>query len=153
VPRYLAILSTPVDAEDAFEDLSHFDRASEWDPGVESGSMLSPAPVALDSRFELRARFLGRTVPLRYVIVELVPGRRVVFEARTPFFTSRDTITFEPSDAPVGAEAPGCVVTYDALLTPRGVARVASPLLALAFRKLGELAHAGLRERLGAVPS
>ena len=43
----------------------------------------------------------------------------------------------------------GAVVTYDARLGMRGVLRVADPLLALAFGRIGDRAAAGLRRALG----
>ena len=148
MPRYRTQITTEIDRDQAFSDLSHFDRAAEWDPGVAAGTMLTPEPVGCGSRFALRAGFLGRTIPLEYEIVEFEPGTRVVLRAETPFIRSIDTITFAPAadDAPAGAT----VVTYDARLEPKGPARFASPLFALAFRRLGDRAAVGLRERLRA---
>jgi hypothetical protein len=141
--RYLTRITTEIDREQAFSDLSHFDRAAEWDPGVAEGTSLTPEPVGLGSRFALRAAFLGRTVPLEYEIIEFEPSTRVVLRAETPLLRSIDTITFE--------SAPGAtVVTYDARLEPIGPARLARPFLALAFRRVGDRAAVGLRERLRA---
>lgn len=144
--QYLARISSDMSSDKAFSDLSHFDRAAEWDPGVADGTMLTPEPVGRGSRFELRARFLGRSVPMEYEIVEFEPSARIVLRAETPFVRSIDTITFE-------AVSGGTIVTYDARLEPKGVARLATPLLALAFRRIGDRAAAGLRDRLYAEPS
>jgi Polyketide cyclase / dehydrase and lipid transport len=150
MPRYHDAISTHLSAAAAFEDLSHFDRASEWDPGVVQGSMLTPAPNGLGSRFALQVRFLGRTIWMEYEVVEFVPGERIVLEAETPYVRSRDTMSFESS----GIDAPHqTVVTYDAVLEPKGAVRIASPLLALAFRRIGDRASVGLRERLCPTPS
>ena len=97
--RYITRITTDIGRDQAFSDLSHFDRAAEWDPGVAEGAMLTPEPVGRGSRFALRAGFLGRTVPLEYEIIEFEPGRRVVLRAETPFVRSIDTITFEPRAA------------------------------------------------------
>jgi hypothetical protein len=151
--RYLTHITTDISREQAFSDLSHFDRAAEWDPGVAEAAMLTPEPVGRGSRFALRAGFLGRTVPLEYEIIEFEPGTRVVLRAETPLVRSVDTITFEsvsPGSAADDASSGATVVTYDARLEPRGPARLAGPLLALAFRRIGDRAAAGLRERLQA---
>jgi hypothetical protein len=154
--RYVARFTTEVPRDQAFFDLSHFDRAVEWDPGVAEGTMLTPEPVRRGSRFGLRAGFLGRTVPMEYEIVEFEPTTRVVLQADTPFVRSIDTITFaslpRPSAAGTG-RSEATVVSYDARLEPKGAARFATPLLALAFRRIGDRAAAGLRERLRSEPS
>jgi hypothetical protein len=152
MPRYVARITTNIARDEVFSDLSHFDRAADWDPGVAEGTMLTPEPVGLGSRFALRAGFLGRTVPLEYEIIEFEPGTRVVLRAETPFVRSVDTITFasvtagSTDDDAISAET---IVTYDARLEPKGSARLAGPLLALAFRRIGDRAAAGLRQRLG----
>jgi hypothetical protein len=154
--RYLTRITTDIGRDQAFSDLSRFDRAVEWDPGVADGTMLTPEPVGRGSRFGLRARFLGRTVPMEYEIIEFEPSTRVVLQAETPFVRSIDTITFAstPSASDSGNHKPeATVVTYDARLEPKGAAWFATPLLALAFRRIGDRAAAGLRERLRAEPS
>lgn len=143
---YRAALRTPLEPSAAFADLSRFDRAAQWDPGVAHGEMLTPEPVGVGSRFRLGAKFLGRTLPLDYEIVELDAPSRIVVRAETTTFRSTDTITFT-------ADGSGTLVGYDAVLEPKGVARIAEPLLAVMFRRIGDRAAAGLREHLHAVPS
>jgi len=144
MPRYRTQITTDIARDQVFSDLAHFDRAAEWDPGVAEGTMLTPEPVGRGSRFALRAKFLGRTIPLEYEIVDFEAGARVVLRAETPFVRSIDTITF----ASVPVDSPTTDVTYDARLEPRRLARLATPLLALAFGRIGDRAAAGLRERL-----
>jgi hypothetical protein len=150
--RYRTQITTDIARDQVFSDLARFDRAAEWDPGVAEGTMLTPEPVGRGSRFALRAKFLGRTLPLEYEIIEFEPGARVVLCAETPLVRSIDTITFAsvPADASTtDARSDATVVTYDARLEPKGLARLAAPLLALAFGRIGDRASAGLRERLG----
>ncbi len=109
---------------------------------------MTPEPVGIASRFELRTRFLGRSVPLEYEIVELEPGDRIVLRAENAFVRSVDTMTFE--SLPGGALT---VVTYLARLDAKGPLRLAGPLLAPAFRRIGDRAAAGLRLHLKAVHS
>jgi hypothetical protein len=65
----------------------------------------------------------------------------VVAVASSSKLTSVDTITVVP-------DADGSVVTYDAQLTLSGVLKVADPLLALAFKRIGDRAAKGLIEAL-----
>ena len=141
---YTATITTPAARAQAFAYLSRFDRAAEWDPGVDAAEMLTAPPVAVGSRFRLEARFLGRRIPLEYEVVELDPDRRIVLRAENASVRSVDTITF--SDA-----AHGTVVVYDARLDARGIGRLADPLLGLVFRRIGDHAAAGLRAHLTAV--
>ena len=110
--------------------------------------MLTPEPVGRGSRFLLRARFLGRSVPLEYEIVEFEPGTKVVLRAENSFVRSTDTMYFQPATDPANGVT---VLTYDALLEAKGAIRLAGPLLALAFRRIGDRAADGLRRRLGVV--
>ncbi len=127
--------------EQAFAVLSHFDRVAEWDPGIDEATMLTPEPVRQGSRFALRARFLGRSLPLEYEIIDFEPDTRLVLRAENPFVRSVDTISFETR--------PGTTeVTYDAHLEPKGLARLAAPVLAFAFSRIGDRAATGLRRHL-----
>jgi len=144
--RYQTWITTPLTRAAAFAELSRFDRAAEWDPGVDEGSMLTPEPVGLGSRFVLHARFLGRTLPLVYEVVDFEADTRIGLRAENAFVASDDTIRFETLGA--GAE-----ITYDARLRPKGLARIGSPLFALAFRRIGDRAAEGLRRHLNPDPS
>ena len=144
--RYRTSIHSSARPSSAFDALSRFDRAEEWDPGVEKGSMLTAEPVRVGSRFRLVTRFAGRAVPLEYEVVECRAPDRIVFRAETGFLRSIDTISF-------AADPTGTVVVYDAVLDTKGIARLATPFLALAFRRIGDRAAAGLRAYLNAVPT
>ena len=142
--HYVARIPVSVTRSAALAYLSRFDRAAEWDPGVESGEMLTSEPVGVGSRFHLVARFLGRRIPLDYEIVEYDPERRIVMRAENRSVQSVDTITCED-------DAHGTVLIYDAVLDAKGIGRLASPLLSVVFRRIGDRAAAGLRTHLLAV--
>jgi carbon monoxide dehydrogenase subunit G len=144
MPRYCASIHTPTDPPAAFAYLSRFDRAAEWDPGVADGEMLTDAPVGLGSRFRLVARFLGRSIPLDYEIVEFEDSTRLVLQAETGTIRSTDTITFSSSGS-------GTLVRYEAVLEAKGWARVTEPVLAAAFRHIADRAAAGLRAYMSTV--
>jgi len=139
--RYHATLQVPLSCEEAFDFLSDFSNALEWDPGVVGASRLDEGEVALGSEFRLTTRFLGRSTPLRYEIIEFYPPHAVTFRGENATVVSRDRITFEPAGE-------GTKIVYDAGLRLKGALRLADPLLALAFKRIGDRALAGLRERL-----
>ena len=144
--RYRASVRTAADRATAFAYLARFDRAAEWDPGVTSGSMLTDEPVRTGSRFRLEARFLGRSVPLEYEVIECLAPGRIVLRAETGMIRSTDTITFT-------ADGSGTIVSYDARLQAKGIGRLAEPVLAVVFRRIGDRAVGGLRAHLDRVAS
>lgn len=143
--HYRRRLVVPVPLDEAFAYLSRFSSAAEWDPGVSSARMVTPDPVALGSVFALDAVFMGNTVPLRYEITEFDPPNRVVLAAENASVRSTDAITFN-ADSSSG----GTVVQYSADLALKGLARLAAPIFALAFRRIGDRASAGLLATLTA---
>ena len=137
--RYRTTFTSLTSPEAAFDYLSRFSTTSEWDPGVVEARDLTPDPVGLGSTFEVISSFLGRRVPLRYEIVKYQFPRRVVLRAENSSVRSTDTITCE-----AGADGT-TVVSYEAILEPRGPARAMAPVFALLFRRIGDRAAAGLR--------
>ena len=103
-------------------------------------------PLAVGARFEVITSYMGRESTLVYETVEIEPPRRVVLRAETGAFTSLDTMTFDLR--PGG----GTLVTYDADLAMRGLARLAELPMRLAFRRIGDAARDGLRTRLAEAP-
>ncbi|MEL7210784.1 MAG: SRPBCC family protein, partial [Actinomycetota bacterium] len=75
---------------------------------------------------------------LRYETRAHRPPEEVLLVAEGSFLVSEDTIT-------VADRSDGCTVTYDADLRLKGLARVADPLLGLAFGRIGDRAADGLR--------
>ena len=143
--RYVASLDTARPVGEVFDYLSDFSTTREWDPGVVEAQRLDEGPVAVGSEFRLLAEFLGRTNELTYRIVELEPPATVALRGENATVVSFDRISLEP----VGG---GTRITYDAELTLKGPLRIADPLLALAFNRVGDRALAGLRATLGSAP-
>ena len=130
------------DLDRAFAFMADFSNAAEWDPGVAAAHRVDKGAVGLNSEFDLSVRFGGRAKTLRYRVTEFELGRRVTFTATTSMLRSVDTLTFEARPA-------GCEMTYDADLRLTGLASIANPLLALAFRRIGDRARDSLRQALG----
>jgi carbon monoxide dehydrogenase subunit G len=139
--HYKASVDTPRPPDEAYAYLSDFSTTEEWDPGVVEADRVGNAPVCEGTEFRLVAAFLGRKTPLTYRIIEYDPPNAVTFRGENSSVISLDRITFEPSDG-------GTRVTYDAELELKGPFRLAEPLLALAFRRVGNRALAGMRKTL-----
>lgn len=139
--RYVTTIESHLSVLEAFAYMASFEHALEWDPSVVGAERLDEGELRVGSAFRILSRFAGRTVPLRYEVTALQPGRRVVLEARNKRFASIDTIT-------VATSATGCTVTYDARLVICGAARLADPLFQLAFVRVGRRADASLRVHL-----
>jgi hypothetical protein len=90
------------------------------------------------SRYEIVSSFLGREVPLVYEVVDLVVPTLVRLRADNASVQSLDAILLAETDL-------GTRVTYDAVLEPKGVARLVSPFLSWWFRRIGDRAAASLR--------
>jgi hypothetical protein len=141
VAFYRATVDTERSRDEVFAYLSDFSTTKEWDPGVVEAARLSGPEVRKGSSFSLIARFLGRNTQLTYVIVEFEPPHLVVFLGENATVISRDTIRFDS----VGE---GTRITYEAELTLKGSLRLADPLLALAFKRVGDRALAGMNRAL-----
>jgi carbon monoxide dehydrogenase subunit G len=139
--HYNASVELPRPLDEVFAYLSDFSTTREWDPGVVEAKRVNGAAVGQGTEFRLVAEFLGRRNELTYRIVEYDPRRAVTFFGENATVVSRDRITFESTAA-------GTRVTYDADLALRGLLRIADPLLALAFKRVGDRALAGLRRTL-----
>jgi carbon monoxide dehydrogenase subunit G len=139
--RYRASIETLQRPDEAFAYLSDFSTSAEWDPGIVEAKRVGAGPVGEGSVFRLVAEFLGRKTPLTYRVVEYESPRAVTFVGENATVISHDRITFEKT-------ASGTRVTYDAELRLKGLLRLADPLLALAFHRVGNRALAGLRKAL-----
>ncbi len=139
--HYRATLDIQQPREHVFAYLSDFSTTREWDPGVVEAERLNGQAVGEGTEFRLVAEFLGRRNELTYRTVEYDPPHAVTFLGENATVISRDRITFDSTAA-------GTRVTYDADLALKGPLRIADPLLALAFNRVGDRALAGLRRTL-----
>jgi hypothetical protein len=142
MPRYRTKMTVPRRPEEVFDYLARFSSAAQWDPSVVDAAMLTPEPVGIGSEFRLVVRSFGSERPFVYQITAFDRPRSVTLVAETAQVRSHDTITVEPAGA-------GSEIAYDAELNFRGMARLATPILALVFRRMGDAAAAGLRAEIG----
>ncbi|HEX3332064.1 MAG TPA: SRPBCC family protein [Gaiellales bacterium] len=136
--RYVATVKSPRPPAEVFDYIADFSTNAEWDPGTVSADRADEGPIGLGAEFRLVVSFLGRTSRLVYRIVEYKRPHVVAFRGENAAVVSLDRITVEPWNG-------GSRLTYDATLTPKGATRLAAPLLALAFRRVGDRALTGLR--------
>jgi carbon monoxide dehydrogenase subunit G len=139
--HYRATLETQLAREEVFAYLSDFSNAEEWDPGTLQAARVDEGPVGVGSEFRLVAAFLGRRTSITYRIVEYDRPNAVGFRGENATVVSSDRITLASTDA-------GTRIVYDAELTLKGPLKLADPLLALAFNRVGDKALAGMQDVL-----
>lgn len=129
--------------EVTFDYLAEFSNVSEWDPGVNAARTITEEALSEGARFEVEvADLFGRPLELTYETIEIERPDRAVIRAENATIISLDTLTFEElADG-------GTRVTYHADLKLKGPLRLADPILRLAFKRIGDKARNGLRERL-----
>lgn len=135
----------PVDR--VFAYLSDFTTTTEWDPGTVSTERVA-GEGDVGTRYHNVSTFLGRQTELDYLVVEKVPNERFALRAENATVVANDTMTFVRTTSPSGG-GEGTTVTYRADFEFKGLAKLVAPLLAPAFKKLGDDAERGLRDALG----
>src|SRR5918997_956296 len=121
-------------------------NAPDWYVNIASVEWRTPPPVALGSRMDFVARFLGRRLAYTYEVTELVPGQRLVMRTAQGPFPMETTYTWEALDA--GATR----MTLRNRGRPSGFAAVAGPVMAAAMKRANRQDLAALRERLETNP-
>ena len=101
----------------------------------------TPPPVAVGSRMDFEARFLGRRLTYTYEVVELEPEERLVMRTADGPFPMETTYEWEsvPGGTRMRLRNRG---------TPSGFARVAGPVMAKAMKGAMTKDLARLTERL-----
>ena len=136
--RYKTSIDSTMTPQQAFDYMATFSNAAQWDPGALSAKDETGGPPRKGSAYVLQFKFFGSVMPLRYEIIEIDPGKRVVLRAPSGRFDSIDTITIEPRDG-------GSRVIYDARLRFKGIFRLFDPLLGLMFGSVARKAVKSLR--------
>ena len=139
--HYKATLETRLPGEEVFAYLSDFSNTEEWDPGIVRAERVGEGPIGEGSEFRLVAAFLGRQSAITYRVVGHDPPHAVSFRGENSTVVSLDRVTLTRTST-------GTRITYDAKLTLKGLLKLANPLLALAFKHVGDRALAGMRDTL-----
>jgi uncharacterized protein YndB with AHSA1/START domain len=105
-------------------------NAPRWYANIRSINWQTPPPVAVGSRMDFVAQFLGRRLAYTYEVVELEPARRLVMRTADGPFPMETTYTWEP------------VMTGKTRMTlrnrgnPSRFSRLAAPMLERAMRRV-----------------
>ena len=111
--------------------LQDFAHTEEWDPGTVSCTRLDAGPIMPGARWKNVSKFFGRETELSYQLTSIADDR-LVFTGKNDTVTSVDDIK-----AVVGDTVDSTVITYHATLTLHGAAKLAAPVVKVAFEKLG----------------
>jgi Polyketide cyclase / dehydrase and lipid transport len=116
-------------------------NAPGWYANIVSVQWRTAAPVAVGSRMDFEARFLGRRLCYTYEVVELEPGARLVMRTADGPFPMETTYTWEsvPGGTRMRLRNRG---------TPSGFVKVAGPVMAKAMKGAMTKDLARLTERL-----
>lgn len=105
------------------------DNATTWYENIKNVVWQTPHPLAVGSRLEFVAHFLGRRLAYTYEVVDHVPGERFVMRTAQGPFPMETTYTWH--DAGSGATR----MTLRNRGEPAGFAKVTAPMMAAAMRR------------------
>lgn len=143
-------IETDTPLTEVFSYLSDFRSTNDWDPGTVETTRTS-GDGGVGTIYHNVSSFMGRTTEIDYTVVALEDGKRFQLRGVNPTLEAVDTMTFSRT------ANDGTSVEYDADFTFKGtfayVAPLLSPVLWLAFKRLGDEAEKGMKrelDRLGA---
>ncbi len=134
-----AVLPFPRETVAAYAgDPSH---APEWYANIDSVRWQTRPPLAVGSRMDFEARFLGRRLAYTYEVVELVPDERLVMRTSDGPFPMETTYSWQSAPG-------GTTMRLRNRGTPAGFARIAAPVMRKAMQAAMTKDLARLAERL-----
>jgi len=130
-------------AQEVFDYMDDISREREWQPSLQSVEQDPPGPSKVGTRKRYVSEFLGRELRNTYVVIEAVPGRKLVCETtRDSSVSARTEVTCEPSGS-------GTKVTMVIDGKPRGFMKLMpATMLEAAYKKELTSALARLKVRL-----
>jgi len=134
------VVTTALDPQATFNYLSAFEHTPDWDPGIPVVEKQTAGPIAVGTKYHAVAEFRGKRQPIDYVVAELSEDR-IQLRGENKTVISIDTISVRPAKS--GAE-----VTYRAEFTLKGLAKLATPIMAPMLEKLGDPAADGMKQKL-----
>jgi ligand-binding SRPBCC domain-containing protein len=105
------------------------DNATAWYENIKAVVWQSARPLAVGTKLEFVAQFLGRRLAYTYEVAELVPGDRFMMRTAQGPFPMETTYTWE--DADDGATR----MTLRNRGEPTGFAKLSAPMVAAAMRR------------------
>jgi len=141
VPTFEQTIEVAAPLEEAFLYVADFRTAAEWDPGIVQSRRVNNGPIGEGATYDVTAVFRGNRIPLRCELVEYEQNRRLLFHAAGAKARSTDELRFEPVDD-------GTRIAYRAVLSMKGLSRLAEPFLGRTWTATGARALAGLKAKL-----
>jgi carbon monoxide dehydrogenase subunit G len=129
-----------------FAYLADFSTTSEWDPGTVK-TVRESGDGSVGTRYRNTSTFAGRQTELTYVVEERLENALIRLRGENSTVVAHDTMRFDAVPAGAGPDL-GTRVTYTADFDFKGLTRFVGPLLAPAFKRLGDEAEKGMREAL-----
>ncbi|MFC4785977.1 SRPBCC family protein [Nocardioides sp. MAHUQ-72] len=139
--RLQRTVRTTVPPDRVFDYLSDFTTTNEWDPGTVSTERVS-GDGGVGTTYRNVSSFLGQKSELTYTVVEVKAPTRFALRGENATVVAHDTME-------IAAEGAGTRLTYTADFEFKGLVKYVAPLLAPAFKRLGDHAERGLDEALG----
>lgn len=137
--RQFTVACPPQQAIGFVADLTNLPR---WDHSVAVARQVHGSTAEVGAQFAVRVRFMGREIAMRYAIVALEPGRRVVLRGEAPGAHALDDIRAEP-------HGEGTRIVYTAQIDLDGrLWRWLDPLLGALFAPTVRRAVRGLQKCL-----
>lgn len=116
-------------------------NATRWYENIESVQWRTPPPLAVGTRLEFVARFLGRRLAYTYEVREHLPGERFVMSTAQGPFPMETTYGFEDARG-------GTRMRLRNRGEPSGFAKVGAPLMERAMRRANRADLRRLKEIL-----
>ena len=117
-------------------------HAPEWYANISSVEWQTAPPVAVGSRMDFVASFLGRRLAYTYEVTDLLPGERLTMQTAQGPFPMRTTYTWQPVDA--GSTR----MTLRNRGRPAGFSRLVAPFMAIGVRRANRADLEALRRLL-----
>lgn len=141
MPTFEQTIDVAAPLDEAFLYVADFRTATEWDPGIVQSRRVNNGPIGKGATYDVTAVFRGNRVPFRYEIVEFEENHRLVLHGAGAKARSADEIRFEQM-------GDGTRIAYHAVLTMKGLRRLAEPFLGRTLDAMGARALAGLKAKL-----
>ena len=129
----MADVTTEIEIERPRAQVASFaadpDNATAWYENIEAVKWKTARPVALGSRIEFVANFLGRRLAYTYEVREMVEGERFVMRTAEGPFPMETTYAWQDT------AAGGTKMTLRNRGEPAGFSRLVAPLMAPAMRR------------------
>ncbi|MDJ0392855.1 SRPBCC family protein [Rhodococcus sp. G-MC3] len=110
--------------------LRDFAHAETWDPGTQKCVQTTPGEIGVGTEWHNESKLAGISTELTYRMVE-DRADGVKFEGSNKTASSVDDIRF--SDAGEGSTR----ITYNAIITFNGIAKLSDPIFKLVFERVG----------------